>query len=157
TLTPPGVSVLGLAAASGRPLLAVARFEGGVEIWDTEKRTQLSTFREHRGRVWSVALSADGRMLASGGDDGILYLSNTETGKVIGSYPGHSRGIKGVAFSLGSNLVAAACNDATIRLWDWNAKAERVLIGHTREVNSVQFAPDGKTLVSAGADGTLRA
>ena len=47
--------------------------------------------------------------------------------------------------------------DATIRLWNVDSRAEQaVFAGHARDVFSVAFAPDGRTLASTGLDGTLR-
>jgi WD40 repeat protein/serine/threonine protein kinase len=160
-VTKGGPPVMGLAAAGGRPVLALARASAGmengsVEIWDMEKKVLRHTLREHKGRVWAVAFSTDGRRLASGDDDGFLRLWDAEGGKLLASYPSHQKGIKGIAISPDGKHVAAGCRDATIRIWDWNANTEGIFIGHTREVRSVQFAPDGKTLVSAGADATVR-
>ena len=47
--------------------------------------------------------------------------------------------------------LAAGCFDGTIRLWDLpSGEEKRVLKGHTFEVRSVAFSPDGRTLASAG-------
>jgi WD40 repeat protein len=44
-----------------------------------------------------------------------------------------------------------------IRLWDLESSREvRTLAGHTKRLCSVQFAPDGKTLVSSSFDKTVR-
>ncbi|MGD9092100.1 MAG: ABC transporter permease subunit, partial [Anaerolineales bacterium] len=55
------------------------------------------------------------------------------------------------------SLVAAGVDDGTIRLWDikndWEMQS---LAGHSGAVTSVDFTPDGATLISAGSDGTLR-
>ena len=45
----------------------------------------------------------------------------------------------------------------TVRLWDVNTgRLLRILTGHTDDVMSVAFSPDGETLVSASWDGTIR-
>jgi WD40 repeat protein len=45
-----------------------------------------------------------------------------------------------------------------VRLYDLTSGNESArLPGHTKGVWDLQFAPDGKTLYSAGADGTVRA
>jgi cytochrome c len=43
-----------------------------------------------------------------------------------------------------------------VRLWPFAAGAPRVLEGHAQNVNAVAFMPDGRSLVSAGYDATLR-
>src|SRR6185295_1858828 len=44
----------------------------------------------------------------------------------------------------------------TIRLWSLTGGEQRVLEGHNQNVNGVAFTPDGKSLVSAAYDLTLR-
>jgi WD40 repeat protein/serine/threonine protein kinase len=137
--------------------MALALADGSVEVWDTDKEAPRHTLRGHKGSVWAVAFSADGRTLASGGDDGILLLWDTATGKREASYTSPQPStIYGIAFAPDGKRLATANRDATVRLWDRAAAKERVLTGHVREVRSIQFAPDGKTLVSAGADATVR-
>ena len=44
-----------------------------------------------------------------------------------------------------------------MRLWNAaNGKLERTLRGHGQSVYSVSYSPDGRRVVSAGADGTVR-
>src|SRR5262249_21999465 len=52
--------------------------------------------------------------------------------------------------------LAAGYPDGGIGLWDVaTGKERRVLRGHTREVESVAFSPDGQALASCTFDGTV--
>jgi WD40 repeat protein len=55
-------------------LLAVALADGQIEIWDTENRNLLYNLSGHRGLVNSLAFRPDGKLLLSGGQDGILIF-----------------------------------------------------------------------------------
>lgn len=150
-----GSLVMAVSAVNERLALALA--DGSVEIWDLGKETPHHTPSEHKGSVWSVAFSADGSMLASAGDDGVLLLRDAATGKRLATYTSRRPCIlRGIAFAPDGKHLAAAGADATVRLWDRVTAKESILTGHTGEVWSVGFAPDGKTLVSAAADATVR-
>jgi len=48
----------------------------------------------HTGAVWGAALSADGRLLATGGGDGTVRLWETQSGRLLASLQGHT-GVSG--------------------------------------------------------------
>jgi WD40 repeat protein/serine/threonine protein kinase len=65
--------------------------------------------------------------------------------------------INSVAFSPDGEHFAAACRDATVKVWDLKTSQVVTLRGHEKYVFSVAFSPtDGRRLASASADGTVR-
>ncbi|MFP5285777.1 MAG: TIR domain-containing protein, partial [Thermoanaerobaculia bacterium] len=72
----------------------------------------------HQGIVESVALSPDGQLLASGSDDGSLFLQEVATGRALSLLPASRRGeIDGLTFSHDGKLLAAGRGNE-ILLWD---------------------------------------
>jgi eukaryotic-like serine/threonine-protein kinase len=111
----------------------------------------------HSRPVWALAISPDGRSLASGSQDGALSLWDAATGRALATPRGHAHTVNQVRFSPDGRRIASASWDHTVRLWDAATGEEiRVLRGHTAPVLWVAFSPDGRRLVSASEDRTLR-
>jgi eukaryotic-like serine/threonine-protein kinase len=107
--------------------------------------------------ITTVALSPDGKSLASGGGGGVVHLWDTQTGAIKHNLEGHGYAVYAVAFSADGKTVACAAWDHTVKLWDAETGAlKQTLKGHGNEVLSVAFSPDGKTVASGGYDNTVK-
>jgi WD40 repeat protein/subtilase family serine protease len=119
----------------------------------------------HSDRVYSVAFSPDGRLLASasGIDDNTIKLWRVSDGALVRTLTGHTGWVTSVAFSPDGRLLASASGswdwdgDRTVRLWRVSDGAlVRTLTGHTDTVTSVAFSPDGSLLASGSDDSTIK-
>ncbi|GHJ86093.1 hypothetical protein NliqN6_2495 [Naganishia liquefaciens] len=71
--------------------------------------------------------------------------------------PGHRGPISKVTFHPVWNVLASASEDASIKIWDWEAgECERTLKGHTKAVMDVDFDPKGDLLVSCSNDMSIK-
>ena len=69
--------------------------------------------------IRALAFSADGKVLATAGDDPAVQLWDARTGQALGSQTGHSATVGSVAFLGASTLVSAAA-DQSLVVWDTN-------------------------------------
>src|SRR6476469_2368508 len=107
----------------------------------------VSTLRGHSDVVATVAISRDGRTLASGSFDKTIKLWNLGTGRLIHTLNGHSERVLCVAISHNGMTLASGSVDKTIKLWNLGTgKLIRTLgslfSGHSDKVYSVAFSPD---------------
>jgi WD40 repeat protein len=109
----------------------------------------------HKGWVWDVAFSPDGKTIATVGDDQIVKLWSI-TGKLIKNLRGHNDRIYAVNFSPDGQQIATSSKDKTIKIWSREGKLLKTLSGHTESVFSVAFNPQGTILASASKDRTIK-
>jgi WD40 repeat protein len=138
------------------PALALVPFEP-VEAQDSKPRAVKAVMRatiktEHSNAVSQIAVSADGRLLASASRDKSVRLWNIATGKrqAILRLP---TGATAVAFSPDSKMLVYATADHKITFWEVaTGKELRTLEAKHPDGGPWQmvFSPDGKTLVTWG-------
>src|SRR5438046_2418954 len=84
-----------------------------------------------------VTWSPDGRLIAAGGSDGVVWLWRTAEPQPV-LLEGHDGPISDLAWSPDGKTVASGSDDTTVRLWDAaTGRALRTLEGHNRSVISV--------------------
>ena len=148
-ILPPGLISLLLVL-----VLAASYLLPGPEEDDRSSKTH-STLLGHSGQVNSVAITPDGRTIASGGDDHTVVLWDMETRRERLTLD-HEAPVYVLAFSPDGKTLATGGPDGIVRLWDVATGHElRRLAGATKGIRALSFAPDGKTLASAGWDGVI--
>src|SRR5262249_51825649 len=97
-------------------LAGVACFAG--ERCRAQGQKAKATFEGHRGRVFSVAVSADGSLVASGSEDKTVKVWDVKAGKEKYTLKGHRESVTCVAFSPDGKWLASGSDDLMVRLWD---------------------------------------
>jgi RNA polymerase sigma factor (sigma-70 family) len=130
-----------------------------ITVWDDPRTSKGRVLGKHPGNVAALALSADARLLATGGDGGEVRLWDVRAGKelrliragqVIGSLAFSPDG-KTLATGAGT-FGAGQLWSPTIRLWDVATGKAVGTLPHLGHVFQLLFSPDGKLLASSGWD-----
>ena len=128
-----------------------------------EAPTAERTVDAHNGWVRAVAVSPDGKLLASGGNDNLVKMWNTADGALVHECPGHASHVYSVAFHpTGATLVSGDLK-GVVKEWDastWQEKRQldasplwKYDAGFRADMGGVRvmaFNGDGKLLACAG-------
>ncbi|MFN6567299.1 WD40 repeat domain-containing protein [Dendronalium sp. ChiSLP03b] len=116
-----------------------------------------SVFAKSLKNIYALALSPDGKLLATGGQDGQIYLWQMADGKNLLTFKGHENWVWTVAFSPDGQTLASGGHDRLVKLWNTQTgDFLKTLDRHTGVVYSVCFSPDGQTLASCSLDTSIR-
>jgi WD40 repeat protein len=144
--------------STGNEFLAVGVTAGNqIIIYNLSTWQVIAKLVTHGDKILSAAFSQDGKMLATGGMDGLVMLWDTATGRLIKALQGHTSFVYSIAFSPDRRLLISGGKDMTLRLWDLAAGQQIASLedGVDNSYRAV-FSPDGRYLASASRDGAIK-
>lgn len=146
--TPEPVSTVAL-SPDGSRIISAGGDSPVVRIFDAQTGAKLNESELDTANVESMAISADGRRLVTGGREKVVHVWDVETGEPIGAPLTGSRSVVNlVAISPAADRVAAVHNDKSITVWniDGGPKTAKTLAAPDGFVNNIAFSPDGRRL-----------
>jgi WD40 repeat protein len=112
--------VRALAFVPGANQLISGSYDGKIIWWPAhaEVPAPIRTIDGHDGWVRALSVSADGRMLASCGNDNLVKIWSAANGTLIREIPGHTRHVYNVAFHPGGQFVVSGDLMGNVKQWE---------------------------------------
>jgi len=147
-------NVNGVAFTADSRALISAGYDATIRIWPLNGNGE-PLVATMPAALNAVAIANDGEIVAAGADGKLFFVS--ATGVSRGSMEAAETPIISIAVSPDGKLIAAAGIRGSVAIVDRKErKVVRTLVGPGLPVWSVAFFPDGKTLLSGGADRMVR-
>ncbi len=136
---------------------ATTGYDGQVRVWDAAGGRTLASLSPHAGYACSVAVSPEGRWVASGGSaDAFVKIHESAGGREIRSIATPGGATYALAFSGDARYLAGVQADGHLRAWRTSDGAEVYSIKpKAGYVHTSVFSRDGRWLAYPGAGGTL--
>lgn len=144
----------GLGGAN-RATLATAHQDGTVKQWRIADGQEINAFLGHKGAIYGVSFSPDGKLLASVSYDNTakLWRLNNPLRQVL---RGHTAEVNSINFSPSGQQLVSASQDGTVKLWQSDGTFLRTIATHANWFQSAVFSPDGSIIVTASRDRTVK-
>jgi len=140
-------------------LIASGSYDKMAKLWDVSSGEEIFNLKDHIDAVFAVMFSPDGKRLATASQDRTVKIWDVTTGKRLYSLSDSSDGLNAVAYSPSGDRVAAAGYDKTIYIWRLgkdDGHLEQSLIADEDSILSLVWSPNGKTIITASSDGSIR-
>lgn len=111
----------------------------------------------HTAHVLCMAVSSDGKYLASGDQNKLIFIWNAETCQNLHKFQGHRGAVSGLSFQKGTYQLFSASHDRSIKVWNVaeNSYIE-TLFGHQDCITGLDSLSRERCVTSGGRDGTVR-
>src|SRR5919199_1558841 len=124
-----------------------------------------------KSTTYAIAITPDGQVMVSGGNDRIITLRNLETGRILRTLTKHTDSIYALGLSNDGQILASGGRDKTLHVWNLQAVSNYNSIsptgrsigdgltysftGHSDSINCIAISPNGKILLSGSEDSTI--
>jgi WD40 repeat protein len=143
-----------LATGGGEPSRS-----GELKIWNVENGQLVRAIADaHSDTIFGVEFSPEGKHLASCGADRFMKVFETETGKFVRSFEGHTHHVLDVSWRADGRVLATSGADNVVKAWNFKTGDQiKTTQGFGKEVTSLRFIADGNDMVvTASGDANVR-
>ena len=138
--------------------LAASSADGTVRIWDLPAGELVAELHAHTGRIRSMAFDQTGHSLATAGGEGIARVWQLSTGTCAAEIASESGWVRCVDLDTEGQRLAVGYGPGDIHVYDVDSRRKLAeLRGHNGRVLMLAMSMNPDVLISAAADGTVRA
>jgi len=156
----PNATARGIASDRTGERVAIGYENGQISLLNTIDGSTRASVKYCEQFVRGIAFAPDDSALLCGLGDGRLLELDPSTLAIRRTLVKAGSPATQVAWSPDGKQIACAFLDASVHLWNWDAKSDPALVqtlkGHTQQINNLTFSPDGTVLASGGLDRTIR-
>ncbi|XP_053545002.1 U3 small nucleolar RNA-interacting protein 2 [Bombina bombina] len=111
----------------------------------------------HTDHILCMAVSSDGKYLASGDKRMLIYIWDAETCQNLHKFQGHRDAVSGLSFQKGTHQLFSTSHDRSVKVWNVaeNAYIE-TLFGHQDAITGLDSLSRERCVTVGGRDRTLR-
>src|ERR1700709_41272 len=146
--------VRGVIHLSGEQRMITCSLDGSLRLWNLQTGKQIGNdWRDGESKVYTIALSPDGKKVVSGSNDAVVRLWDIDMGKVIAKWTGHNSRVWNICWNRDGGRIVSGGNEGTVRVWDVES-GKTVLAIETglMHVLAVIYSPD-TTMIATGGEG----
>lgn len=143
----------GIFSADGKTLLVWE--EKTARFWDAARRQYREPVLDHGAAILGGAMSDDGKLAATTGQNGVALLWDTTTGQRHGEALKHPNAATSPVFSKNNLLLFTGSVDGVVRRWE-TATGKQVVSGYISmgPIRQMQLSANEKWLLASGPYGT---
>lgn len=141
-------------------ILVVGKSDGRIRIWDLKSKELLRSFSLPSRELYSVAISPNNKLLASGGEDEV-NIWDLQTGNLLYSLTENLTptakffNTTALAFSDDSQLLITGGYDGVLRIWNLSTGQVRLQILNAQSrIGAVTFSQDKNVIAAGGESGS---
>lgn len=146
-------------------LLLTGSMDGSAIVWDVNSGRTVHQYSVHAERVLDVQWAARDALFATASADGNIALCRVGETQPLHMLTGHTDEVNAIRIDPSETLLASASDDGTARVWALDGSPLRTLVGHTKELYALAWAPTGpgsahpdvpRMLATGAVDRTVR-
>jgi WD40 repeat protein len=139
----------------GLPQFVTACNDGGVRIFDVERKQMIREWNEDKKTCLTAVYSPAGLLVAAGGEGQIVHVWKTDTGEARCHLQQHTGTINAITWLPDGRHLISSAYDGLALLWDVSAGQVVREFKHQRGVHTHALSRDGKLLATGQSNGQI--